>query len=65
LAQRLVDFAEDFARDGTGVGQRLAHAHRLAALARKDECPHHALSSQIMARASPEAALIANPGARP
>ena len=40
LAQRLVDLLEHLAGDGARLGQRLAHAHGLAALARKDECTH-------------------------
>ena len=38
LAQRLVHFVEHVARRGEIVGQRLAHADGLAALARKNEC---------------------------
>ena len=34
---------EHLAGGGEGVGQRLAHADGLAALARKDECEAHAI----------------------
>jgi hypothetical protein len=40
LAQRVVDFLEHFARGGAGGGEFGAHAHLLAALPRKNECPH-------------------------
>ena len=41
LRQRVIDFLEDFARGGEGIGQRLAHADRLAALSGKQECASH------------------------
>jgi|GEM_PF-3783921 len=37
LAQRLVHFLEHGAGVGAGIGQALAHAHRLAALTGEDE----------------------------
>ena len=41
VAERRVDLVEDGARRGEGLGQRLAHADRLAALPRKHECDRH------------------------
>ena len=40
LPQRVVDFLKHLARNRARLGQRLAHADSLAALPRKDECPH-------------------------
>ena len=40
LAQRLIDFLKHLPRNGTGIGQRLAHADGLAALTRKNKCAH-------------------------
>jgi hypothetical protein len=40
LAQRLVDFLKHMFRMAARLRQRLAHADRLAALPRKDECAH-------------------------
>ena len=40
LAERLVDLVEHVARGAAGLGQRGAHADRLAALSRKKECAH-------------------------
>jgi len=42
LAQRIVDLLEDQPRRRQRLGQRLAHADRLRALSRKDECACHA-----------------------
>ena len=44
LAERRVDLVEHRARRREGVGKRLAHADRLAALAWKHESDRHALS---------------------
>ena len=41
LRQRVVDFLEHFARGRERIGQRLAHADRLAALSGKNECASH------------------------
>ena len=40
LAQCLVNFLKNFAGNRAGVGKCFAHADRLAALSRKEECPH-------------------------
>ena len=40
LAERLVDFVEHVAGGPAGLGERGAHADRLAALPRKKECAH-------------------------
>ena len=40
LAERLVDLVEHVARGAARLGQRGAHADRLAALPRKKECAH-------------------------
>ena len=39
--QRRVDFLKDLPGSGKGVGEPLAHADRLTALAGKDECRRH------------------------
>ena len=41
LPERLVNLLEDVARGAARLGQRCAHADRLAALPRKKECAHH------------------------
>ncbi len=41
LAQRIVDLGEHGARLGKRLGQRLAHTHGLATLARKQKCDGH------------------------
>ena len=41
LAEGLIDLVENHPRHGKGVGQRLAHANRLGALARKRKCSCH------------------------
>ncbi len=43
LAQRGIDFLKNLARAGEGVGQSLAHADSLAALAGENECNAHRL----------------------
>ena len=43
LRQRRVDLVEDRAGLRKGLGKRLAHADRLAALPRKHECPRHVM----------------------
>ena len=40
LPQRIVDFFENLPGNHAGIGQRLAHADRLATLPRKNECAH-------------------------
>src|SRR5690606_38743402 len=40
LAERLVDLLKHLAGCRRSLGERLAHADRLAALTRKDECAH-------------------------
>ena len=40
LLQRVIDFLENFAGGAAGLGKRLAHADRLAALSRKNKCAH-------------------------
>ena len=41
MPQRVVDLIEDRAGLRKGLGERLAHADRLAALSGKDECARH------------------------
>ena len=48
FAERLVDFGEDLPRRREGVGERLAHADRLAALPGKYECDRHACPLRFM-----------------
>src|SRR3546814_16891601 len=40
LAERFVDLLKHLAGHRRGIGERLAHADRLTALPRKDECAH-------------------------
>jgi hypothetical protein len=40
VPDRLVHLLEQVAGDAAGLGERLAHADRLAPLAGKDECAH-------------------------
>jgi len=41
IRQRGIDLLEDAGGRREGLGERLTHAHRLAALARKYECDRH------------------------
>ncbi len=47
LRERVVDFLENLASGNERIGERLAHADRLATLSRKDECTHHGGARQI------------------
>ena len=47
LGQRVVDFLEDLARGRESIGERLAHADRLAALAGEKKCASHCGARQI------------------
>ena len=57
LAERLIDFMENIVRGSACLGERGAHADRLAALSRKNECAHFRPCYEPPGRLSRHAAI--------